>query len=163
MATITVSDLQGGGHPSRHGATNLPYTVEAIVDFAEVLAKKGSALAAEDIVEAVAVPAQTLVLSAGVEVLEAADSTTLTVDVGVTGVDTDVWVDGFNAKSAAGTYAQNPAAYQPIVVGAAADTVDIELATLTGSLTAGKLRVFAVLLDVSDKKAPGIATPTASA
>jgi hypothetical protein len=163
MATVNVSKLQGGGHPSRHGATNVPYTVEAIVDFADVLAKNGTALAAADVVEAVAVPAETLVLSAGVEILDPANSTTLTLDVGVTGVDADVWVDGLDAKGAAGTYSQNPAAYQPIVVGGTADTIDVLFATLTGSLTAGKVRVFAVLLDVSDKKAPGIATPTASA
>jgi hypothetical protein len=163
MATINVSQPQGGGHPSRHGPTNVPYTVEAIVDFAEVLAKKGSALAAADIVEAIAVPAQSVVLTAGVEILASADSTTLTLDVGVTGVDVDVWVDGLDAKGAAGTYSQNPAAYQPIVVGNTADTVDVVFATLTGDLEAGKVRVFAVLLDVSDKKAPGVAVSTASA
>jgi hypothetical protein len=163
MATINVSQPQGGGHPSRHGPTNVPYTVEAIVDFAQVLAKNGTALAAADVVEALAVPAQSVVLTAGVEILAPADSTTLTLDVGVTGVDADVWVDGFDAKGAAGTYAQNPAAYQPIVVGNTADTVDVLFATLTGSLTAGKVRVFAVLLDVSDKKAPGVAVSTASA
>jgi hypothetical protein len=162
MATVDISKPQGGGHPTRQGPTNVPYTVETVVDFAEVLAKKGSALAAADIVEAIAVPAGSVVLNAGVEVIVPADSTTLTLDVGVTGVDADAFVDGFNGKSAAGTYAQNAAAYQPIVAGAA-DTVDVAFATLTGDLTAGSARVFAVLLDVSPKKAPGIAVSTASA
>jgi hypothetical protein len=163
MATINVSKPQGGGHPSRHGATNVPYTVETILDFADVLVAKGSALEAADVVEALAVPTQSVVLTAGVEILAPANSTTLTLDVGVTGVDADVWVDGLDAKGAAGTYAQNPAAYQPIVVGNTADTIDVLFATLTGTLSTGKVRVFAVLLDVSDKKAPGVATSTASA
>ena len=168
MATINLSDIQGGGHPSRHGATNVPYTVEVEVDFAAALASKGAALAATDVIEAIAVPAGTMVLNAGVEVVTAADSQTLTVDVGVTGVDPDVFVDGFNAKGAAGTYSQNPAAFQPVVIGGTADTVDVLLATLTDDtgnapLTTGALRVWAVLVDVSAKKAPGVATPTASA
>jgi hypothetical protein len=162
MATVDLSKPQGGGHPSRQGPTNVPYTVEAIVDYAEVLAAKGSALAAADIVKAIAVPANTVILSAGLQQLAQADSTALTVHVG-TAADDDQFAVSFNAKTGAvGTYSVVPAAGVPRVAGAAT-SVDVVFATLTGDLTAGAVRVYAVLLDVAPKKAPGIAVSTASA
>tara|TARA_R110002124_G_scaffold130556_1_gene292476 strand:- start:2576 stop:3067 length:492 start_codon:yes stop_codon:yes gene_type:complete len=128
-----------------------PYLVQTIVDYATALTDKGSALAANDIIPCIAVPAGTLILNAGIEVDTVASSGTTTLDLG-TGVDVDCFVDGFDADSgtAAGTYAQNAAAYQPILA-VAADTIDIKLATQSGTaLTTGKVRVFALLMDVSD-------------
>jgi hypothetical protein len=164
MATIDLAtNLNGGGHPSRHGPTNLPYVVEKTINIADAVTAKGSALAAADVIEAIDVPAGTVVLNAGVQVLTAGDASAATFDLGVTGVDADVFVDGLDVVGAsAGAYAQNPAAYQPVVVGSN-DTIDLLLATLTGTLAAGSLRVFAVLVDVSAKKAPGVATSTAAA
>ena len=128
-----------------------PYMVQTVVDFATALSDKGSALAANDIIPCIAVPAGTLILNAGIQVDTVASSGTTTLDLG-TGTDVDCFVDGFDADdgTAAGTFAQNAAAYQPILA-TAADTIDIKLATQSGTaLTTGKVRVFAVLMDVTD-------------
>jgi|TARA_R110002072_G_scaffold213466_3_gene370760 hypothetical protein len=128
-----------------------PYMVQTVVDFATALSDKGSALAANDIIPCISVPAGTLILNAGIQVDTVASSGTTTLDLG-TGTDVDCFVDGFDADdgTAAGTFAQNAAAYQPILA-TAADTIDIKLATQSGTaLTTGKVRVFAVLMDVTD-------------
>jgi hypothetical protein len=103
-------------------------------------------------------------MNAGIEVKTVTDGSTLTVDLG-TGADADNFVDGFDCDSgtAAGTYAQNAAAFQPIIIGSTADTIDVTLATLSGgAVTTGVLRVFAVLVDVNETSAPGIAAFNAS-
>lgn len=149
MATITTLDpaVRGNGARGRQ-----PYVVQASIDFAAAATAKGSALAAADVIEAINVPANTLVLNAGVEVTTAPSGGTGTVlDLGVTGVDPDVFVDGFAFDSAsAGDYAQNAAAFQPLVVGSAADTLDVLVQAATTVSTAGVVRVWAVLVDVDD-------------
>jgi hypothetical protein len=155
MATIDLSSGLGNGqHPSR-SLGRLPYVVEKTIDFAVATTAKGSALAATDIIEAIDVPAQSVVLNAGYEVT-AAITGDVVVDLGVTGVDVDVFVDGgvLAAATTVGTFAQNAAAYQPVVIGAA-DTVDLLIAASTTAISAGKVRVWALVVDVSDKDAPG--------
>jgi hypothetical protein len=129
--------------------------VEKTIDFAVATTAKGSALAAADVIEAIDVPAQSVVLNAGYEVT-AAITGDVTIDLGVTGVDADVFVDGavLAAATTVGTFAQNAAAYQPVVLGAA-DTVDLLIAGSTAAISAGKVRVWALVVDVSDKDAPG--------
>ena len=155
MATIDLSSGLGNGqHPSR-SLGRLPYVVEKTIDFAVATTAKGSALAAADVIEAIDVPAQSVVLNAGYEVT-AAITGDVVVDLGVTGVDADVFVDGgvLAAATTVGTFAQNAAAYQPVVLGAA-DTVDLLIAASTTAISAGKVRVWALVVDVSDKDAPG--------
>ena len=155
MATIDLSSGLGNGqHPSR-SLGRLPYVVEKTIDFAVATTAKGSALAAADVIEAIDVPAQSVVLNAGYEVT-AAITGDVVVDLGVTGVDVDVFVDGavLAAATTVGTFAQNAAAYQPVVIGAA-DTVDLLIAASTTAISAGKVRVWALVVDVSDKDAPG--------
>ena len=155
MATIDLSSGLGNGqHPSR-SLGRLPYVVEKTIDFAVATTAKGSALAAADVIEAIDVPAQSVVLNAGYEVT-AAITGDVTIDLGVTGVDADVFVDGavLAAATTVGTFAQNAAAYQPVVLGAA-DTVDLLIAASTTAISAGKVRVWALVVDVSDKDAPG--------
>jgi hypothetical protein len=155
MATIDLSSGLGNGqHPSR-SLGRLPYVVEKTIDFAVATTAKGSALAAADVIEAIDVPAQSVVLNAGYEVT-ATITGDVTIDVGVTGVDADVFVDGavLAAATAVGTFAQNAAAYQPVVLGAA-DTVDLLIAGSTTAISAGKVRVWALVVDVSDKDKPG--------
>jgi hypothetical protein len=140
---------------------NVPYVVENYIDFADVLAAKGSALAANDTIEALTVPAGTLVLKAGIQTIAVDDATTLTLDMGFTGGDVDEFVDGYDqAAAVAGAYsaylATDPVHIVPITT---ADTIDVLFATLTGTLTVGKIRVWALMVDVSEKalKAPSIA------
>lgn len=151
MATITT--LAGGATAGRTlGST--PYLVDTTVDFAAAATAKGSALAAADIIEAISVPVNTVIVNAGIEVITVlgGESNDTTFDLGVTGVDVDVFVDGFDADAAAaGAYAQNPAAYQPVVIGSTADTIDLLIATATTAPTSGVVRVWAVLMNVDGR------------
>jgi hypothetical protein len=131
----------------------MPYFKEVLVDFAAAATAKGSALAAADVIEAISVPANSMILNAGLEVITVAggESSDNTLDLG-TGVDADNFVDGFDLDAAAaGAYAQNAAAFQPIVVGTA-DTIDLTIATATTAPTSGVVRVWAVLIDIDARK-----------
>ena len=122
-----------------------PYMVETTLNLATALSDKGSALAASDVIPVIAVKKGTMVLNAGIEVDTQSDGSTFTVDLGM--VDADVFVDGFDATSAAAVVAQNPAAYQPVMA-VADDNIDLTIATLSGgAVSSGKLRIWAVLMD----------------
>lgn len=150
MATVTTL---AGGSIDGFTAGRMPYFKEVLIDFAAAAAAKGGALAVSDVIEAVSVPANTMILNAGLEVITAAggESNDNTLDLG-TGVDADNFVDGFDLDAAvAGTYAQNAAAFQPIVCGTA-DTIDLTIATATTAPTSGVVRVWAVLMDIDARK-----------
>lgn len=150
MATITtLSGYRGNTQITRGGNVKVPYMVEVEIDYAEALVAKGSALAAADVIEAIYIPANTQVWSAGACIKVPGNSTTLTLTVG-TGADADEWVATLDGKAAAGTYGADVDSAPTINTYATADTVDVTLATLTGTLSTGKVRVWAVLLDVSD-------------
>ena len=154
MATIDLSNGLGGAPRPVRSLTNMPYFVEKEIDWAAAATAKGSALAAADVIEAIDVPANTVVLNAGLEVTVAAggESSDNTLDVGITGVDADCFVDGFDLDAAAaGAYAQNAAAFQPVVIGSAADTIDLLIATATTAPTSGAARVWAVLMNVDGR------------
>ena len=139
--------LQAARGNSQRGRN--PYFVSTIVNIATALSDKGSALAAADVIPAIAVSKGTCILNAGIEVDTAQTSASaLTLDLG-TGVDADVFVDGFDGTSAAGVVAQNPAVYQPVMA-VADDNIDLKIATLTGPLSTGKFRVWAILMDCTD-------------
>ena len=126
-----------------------PYMVENTVNLATALSDKGGALAASDVIPVIAVKKGTMILNAGIEVSTASDGSTFTVDLG-TGVDPDVFVDGFDATSAAAVVAQNPAAYQPVMA-VADDNIDLTIASLSGgAVSSGKLRIWAVLMDCTE-------------
>jgi hypothetical protein len=150
MATITT--LAGGATAGRT-VGSVPYLVDTSIDFAAAATAKGSALASADVIEALSVPVNTVILNAGLEVTTVlgGESNDTTFDLG-TGVDADNFVDGFDADAAAaGAYAQNAAAFQPLVVGATADTIDITIATATTAPTSGVVRVWAVLMNVDGR------------
>jgi hypothetical protein len=152
MATVTT--LAGSASAGRTAGA-VPYLVDVTIDFAAAATAKGSALAAADVIECINVPANTLILNAGIEVVTVlgGESNDTTFDLGVTGVDADVFVDGFDADAAtAGAYAQNAAAFQPIV-NATADTIDLLIATATTAPTSGEVRVWAVLINVDGRPA----------
>jgi len=148
MATVTslARAVGGVGNPSRKA-----YLVQQEVDFAAAATAKGSTLASSDVIETISVPAGAMVVNAGIQVVEvAAGGTGTTLDLGVTGVDADVFVDGFTFDgAAAAVYAQNAAAFQPVIVGAA-DTIDVLIQAGSTVSTSGKIRVWAILMDVSD-------------
>jgi hypothetical protein len=151
MATVTTL---AGGSVDGFTAGRMPYFKEVLIDFAAAATAKGSALVATDVIEAISVPANTMILNAGFEIITVAggESNDNTLDLG-TGADADVFVDGFDLDAAAaGAYAQNAAAFQPLVVGGTADTIDLTIVTATTAPTSGVVRVFAVLMDIDARK-----------
>jgi len=141
MGTLNVTGAGGTtGHPS-NGRT--PYLVENTIDLAQLRA--GTGPDQNDVLQCIDIPAETLVMGAGVEVLTALASSS-TVDVGITGVDPDIFVD---AHDATGTgYAQfDTVDVTAMLTVGSADTLDV---LLEGASSAtGKIRVWAVMCDIS--------------
>ena len=137
MATYNRTGAGGTtGHPA-NGRT--PYLVENTIDVSAINGDSGAAQ--NDVLRALDIPAETLVMEAGIEVITALSSSA-TMDLGITGGDVDRYVDG---DTNATGYATLTATARVVV--ASADTLDI----LTGGAdsSAGKVRVWAVLCDVS--------------
>lgn len=159
MATIDLADFAGAGIPQSTHSTRFPfYFIEnANVDLDDAEAEKGSALAANDVIQVLDIPANSVIIAAGIEVLTAqSGSSVLTFDLGVTGGDVDNFVDGFDVVAAvAGDYAAQPVAYAPVVV-QSADTLDILIASLTTTNTGGLFRVWAIVADVDGIRKPGL-------
>ena len=129
-----------------------PYLLSAELDFAQAVTDKGTALAANDVIPGLTIPANTLIMCAGLEVTEAhaGTSTDTDFDFGITGGDLDNFVDGFDFDGASvGDYAFK-AGQTPVLIGGTSDTIDIEIQAMTGTTTGGKLRMFAVCMDVDD-------------
>ena len=143
MATYNVTGVGGTtGHPS-NGRT--PYMVENTIDVSAVNGDSGSAQ--NDVLKCIDVPAETLIMAAGVEVLTACSSSVV-IDIGVTGStagfsDPDAYVDAYDATGAAysGTLGVFP------LICKVADTIDALMAGAASS--AGKIRVWAILCDLS--------------
>ncbi len=161
MATISqqVTAVGSGLPPSVHSNRFPLHYDENTISLVTAATEKGSALAANDVIQAIAIPANSIIIAAGLEVITAnAGSATLTLDLGVTGADVDAFVDGFDFVAAAvGDFAAQPAAYQPIVIGNTADTLDVLIASLATTNTAGELRVWVLYGDIKDARRPGIA------
>lgn len=140
--------------PTEFTALGKVYVAVRDIDFAEAVTSKGSALAQGDVIEAIPVPADSLVLGGGLKVLEAhaGTSTDLTLDVGVTAGTVDALVDGFDFDGASvdDTVLANPMEVQYV---AANNTIDILLTTMTGTTTGGKVRVFALIAPVGGQMA----------
>ena len=137
MATYNVTGVGGTtGHPSN---TRTPYLVENTIDVSAVNGDAGTT--SGDVLLAIDIPAETLIMEAGAEVLTALTSS-VTMDIGITGGDVDRYVDGDTNATGYSTLTATAR-----VVVASADTLDI----LTGGAnsTAGKVRVWAVLCDIS--------------
>jgi hypothetical protein len=137
MGTINVTGAGGTtGHPS-NGRT--PYLVENTIDLAQIRGGTGPDNA--DVLQVMDIPAETLIMEAGIEVITALSSSA-TMDMGITGGDVDIYVDGDG--NATGYAALTATARH---VSASADTLDILIGGADSS--AGKIRVWAVMCDVS--------------
>ena len=137
MATYNVTGVGGTtGHPSN---SRTPYLVENTIDISAVNGDSGTT--SGDILYALDIPAETLIMEAGVEVLTALTSS-VTMDLGITGGDVDIYVDGDTNATGYGTLTATARH-----IASSADTLDI----LTGGAnsSAGKVRVWAVMCDVS--------------
>ena len=137
MATYDLTAAGGTtGHPA-NGRT--PYLVENTIDVSAVNSDSGTADG--DILQVLDIPAETLIMEAGVEVITALSSSA-TIDLGITGGDPDRYVDGDTNATGFSTLTNTAR-----VIVASADTLDAKIAGAASS--AGKIRVFAVLCDVS--------------
>ena len=138
MATYDRTGKGGTtGHPA-NGRT--PYLVENTIDFSV----SGFQPAANDIVQALDIPAESMVINAGLEVLTVSPSG-VTLDLG-DGGDVDRFVDGHDS-TATGFAANVINASNIGHVYGSADTIDIKV--IGAQDTSAKVRVFAVVCDIS--------------
>ena len=157
MSTNSASTSNNGGTGNKQLRGSL-VTLQNDIDLADaILQNGGTALAANDIIEAIAVPANTLILFAGFKVVTAMEGTTTgsAIHVGITGTDVDVFVASFDLDGAS-VGAHTP----PITSGgvctqlpvytASADTIDVEIETSGGTITGGIIRVYAVCVLLDD-------------
>jgi hypothetical protein len=126
----------------------MPYQVELIID----LTAQAIDCSAPDTVQCITLPANTHILHAGVQVVTSATmntGTNATITLGA--ADVDEYVTAFDIDGA------SDLAYAPSVtpsaetVLATADTLDLVFAGDGATFSAGKLRVFALLMDVSEQ------------
>ena len=137
MATYNVTGVGGTtGHPS-NGRT--PYLVENTIDVSAINGDSGAAQ--NDVLQAMDIPAETVIMEAGIEVLTALSSS-VTLDLGITGGDVDIYTDG--DTNATGYSTLTATARH---VAASADTLDVLV--LSAAAAAGKIRVWAIMCDVS--------------
>jgi len=137
MATYDKTGAGGTtGHPS-NGRT--PYLVENTIDVSAVNGDSGAAQ--NDVLQAMDIPAETVIMEAGIEVITACSSS-VTLDLGITGGDVDIYTDG--DTNATGYSTLTATARH---VAAAADTLDVLV--LSAASSAGKIRVWAIMCDVS--------------
>tara|TARA_R110000823_G_scaffold31168_1_gene88950 strand:+ start:511 stop:993 length:483 start_codon:yes stop_codon:yes gene_type:complete len=152
MATLTGLLLPAHGSSQRGRS---PYMIQKTID----LTAQAIDCSSGDIVQCLTLPANTRILHAGVQVVLSATQNTgtdATVTLG-TAVDDNEWVAAFDIDGAAdGAYAPSATPAGDIVL-ATADTLDLTFAGSGATFTAGTLRVYAVLMDISDQ---GDAGPT---
>ncbi len=145
MATITSLLLPAHGSSQRGRA---PYMVQKTID----LTAQAISCTAGDVVQCITIPANTRVIHAGFQVVESATMNTGTNATATLGAaDADEFVAAFDIDGAA------DAAYAPSATPAAdvtlatADTLDLTFAGSGATFTAGKIRVYAWMVDVSDQ------------
>ena len=137
MGTLNVTGAGGTtGHPSNG---RVPYLVENTIDLSAIRGDTGPDNA--DVLQVLDIPAETLIMEAGIEVITALSSSA-TMDLGITGGDVDIYVDGDTNATGYGTLTATARH-----VAASADTLDILIGGADSS--AGKIRVWAVMCDVS--------------
>lgn len=136
------------------------YQMEYIIDIAKFIAN-GYTMAAGDIFQTLEIPADSLLLTAGAEVLTAFDGTTPTVDIDFAAGD-DI-VDGGDVSStgwlAAGTNGATMRTDGTAAGGAmpftqhvtTTDTIDVTLNAGASDVTTGVLRVVAYVISTEEK------------
>lgn len=137
------------------------YLMQVDLDFAKITTDRTAAsltaLAANDSLAILQIPAKTLVVAVGIDVTTA-DGTASTVDLGETGGDVDGWIDGHDCNTVGSACSMNstlvegtPNTYGPALGGGkyygSADTIDMLF--LTAPQDASVMRVWAVCIDCS--------------
>ena len=162
MPTVDLAtNINAGTHPVQTGQG--VFVLESLVDFAAATTAKTSALAANDIIQSIDVPANTMILAGGIEVITAcnSDADGTTFNLGVTGTGGIVTsfcnVVDFEDATAGSYFSTGTAGASGVYVTAAADTVDLELQAVSGTtVSTGVVRIFVVCIPVDAKIAPGV-------
>ena len=145
MATITSLLLPATGNSNRG---RMPYQVELSID----LTAQAIDCSSGDVVQCITLPANTHIHHAGVQVVESATmdtGTNATITLGA--ADADEYVTAFDIDGASDlAYAPSVTPSAEVVL-SSADTLDLVFAGDGATFTAGKLRVYALLMDVSEQ------------
>ena len=145
MANITAQLHPASGNSGRGRS---PYYVDVTIDLTK------NSIAPGDTIQAITVPANTLILAAGFQVTEAAPmntATDATAALGFTGGDVDEFAAALDIDGASdGDYAPQ-VSIDGLAPSTTADTIDFVLAGSGASFTAGKLRAYALMMDISDQ------------
>jgi len=145
MATITSLLLPAHGSSQRGRA---PYMVQKTID----LTAQAISCTAGDVVQCITIPANTRVIHAGFQVVESATQNTGTDATATLGAaDADEFVAAFDIDGAADLAYAPSATPAADVTLATADTLDLTFAGSGATFTAGKIRVYAWMVDVSDQ------------
>ena len=145
MATLTALLLPAHGSSQRGRS---PYMVQKTID----LTAQAIDCSAGDVVQCLTIPANTRVMSAGFQVVESATQNTGTDATAALGAaDADEFAAAFDIDGAAdGAYAPSTTPSDDVTL-ATADKLDLTFAGSGATFTAGKIRVYAWMVDVSDQ------------
>lgn len=151
--------LTSTAHPSKFAPNvKVPYVLEVKVSAEQMIAAKGTALADADVFDVLKVPAGSVIKNVYLKKTKAfaGTSTDLTIDVGLTGGDTDVFVSAFAFDDqAVGTIATPAAGIIALPLGVvvnATASVAVLIQAQTGTWTSGSFILYVELLDLSDSK-----------
>lgn len=154
MADITlVRPGERDLHHTRSGNVKVAYLVEREIDLEDVARRKGSALAAGDVVIALKIPARSVIQGAYIAVdekLSAAATVSVETESGTTLIAT---ADVGAADAGDIVAAAVPA---PVIINTDTDFVNVELTAVTADST-GKFRVAIEVLDLTKARRPGLA------
>jgi hypothetical protein len=150
MAAIDITTGGTTGHPSRRGK-RVPYLVREVFTGAAATAANGAVgPVATDTIQTLDIPAETLIMAAGIEVTTADTGTTLTFDLGITGGNVDQFVNGLDITTTGNSVFDTAGLAGPLALyQVAADTLDIYVATEGTANDDWVVEVWAVLLDCS--------------
>lgn len=147
--TDTLGFYKGSAAFGAHADKRMGY-LEVELDFTKIVAARSAAsataLAAADVLQVLAIPANAVILHAGLEVIEVeATNTTCTFDLGFTGGSPEA-ANYFVNDGASNTLAVlHTKLANAVVIGTSADTIDLLINT--AAPTNCVIRVFAFLLD----------------
>ena len=144
MATLTSLLLPAHGNTQRG---RQPYQIQKTID----LTAQAISCTAGDVVQCLTVPANHKIIAAGFQVVESATMNTGTNATATLGAaDADEYVTAFDIDGASdGAYAPSVTVSADVVL-STADTLDLTFAGDGATFSAGKIRVYAILADVSD-------------
>lgn len=155
--------LTSNDHPSKFAPdVRLPYMVEVTITAEQMIAAKGGAIAAADVYDVLRIPTNTALLALWARKTSAfaGTSTDLSLNVGYTGGDVDIWVAAWDYDAAVvGTFGTlgvgKPAGFGVLgaldtAITGAASVVSMVIAAQTGTWTGGSITFYALCVDLAD-------------